>query len=81
MIWQNNPVSFLQALGILFIGLKLTGHVTWDWWWVLSPLWFRMVGIILFWLIIDSMMKKWKANKINILEEIAKEVEKTETRH
>ncbi len=78
MIWQNNPVSFLQALGILFIGLKLTGHITWDWWWVLSPLWFRMVGIILFWLIIDSMMKKWKVKQAEILQNMANE---SETKH
>ena len=24
---------------ILFVGLKLTGHIGWSWWWVLSPLW------------------------------------------
>lgn len=22
---------------LLFVGLKLTGHVDWSWWWVLSP--------------------------------------------
>lgn len=26
-------------LALLFIGLKLTGHVDWSWWWVLSPIW------------------------------------------
>ncbi|QVJ00423.1 hypothetical protein KGD82_16825 [Nocardiopsis eucommiae] len=26
-------------LTVLFVGLKLTGHVAWSWWWVLSPLW------------------------------------------
>jgi hypothetical protein len=30
---------FLPALALLFIALKLTGHITWSWWWVLSPLW------------------------------------------
>lgn len=24
---------------VLFIGLKLTGYITWSWIWVLSPLW------------------------------------------
>lgn len=77
-MWQNNPISFLQALGIMFIGLKLTGHITWDWWWVLSPLWIRMTGIILFWLFIDSMMKKWKAKQAEILQNMANE---SETKH
>ncbi len=26
-------------LGVLFVGLKLTGYVDWSWWWVLSPFW------------------------------------------
>lgn len=32
-------IGFLGALGLLFIGLKLTGHITWSWWWVTLPLW------------------------------------------
>ena len=28
---------FCAALGVLFIGLKLTGHIDWSWWWVLAP--------------------------------------------
>lgn len=26
-------------LGILFIGLKLTGKITWSWWYVTLPFW------------------------------------------
>lgn len=32
-------IGFAGLLTILFIGLKLTGYITWSWWWVLSPLW------------------------------------------
>jgi len=32
-------VNGLELLSILFIGLKLTGHIGWSWWWVLSPVW------------------------------------------
>jgi len=35
---------FIVLLTVLFIGLKLTGHVDWSWWWVLSPLW---IGVAL----------------------------------
>lgn len=28
-----------DALAVLFIGLKLTGCISWSWWWVLAPLW------------------------------------------
>lgn len=26
-------------LGILLVALKLTGHIDWSWFWVLSPFW------------------------------------------
>lgn len=32
-------VGFLGLLTLLFIGLKLTGHIAWSWVWVLSPIW------------------------------------------
>ena len=32
-------VGFLGLLALLFIGLKLTGHIDWSWLWVLAPLW------------------------------------------
>ena len=36
---QNSGTSFLGLLTILFIGLKLTGHIAWSWWWVFAPMW------------------------------------------
>ena len=36
---KSYNVSFLGLLAILFIGLKLTDHIDWSWWWVLAPLW------------------------------------------
>ena len=30
--------GFLGWLTLLFIALKLTGYITWSWFWVLSPL-------------------------------------------
>lgn len=38
---------FTSMLAILFIGLKLTGHIDWSWWWVLLPLWFPVaLGLV-----------------------------------
>ena len=35
-------------LTVLFIGLKLTNHIDWSWWWVLSPLWIGFaVGVVI----------------------------------
>ena len=32
-------IGFCGLLAILFIALKLTGHVQWSWLWVLAPIW------------------------------------------
>jgi hypothetical protein len=34
-----SQMGFLGWLGILFIGLKLTGFINWPWLWVLAPIW------------------------------------------
>jgi hypothetical protein len=36
---SSSGIGFSGLLTVLFIGLKLTGHITWPWIWVLSPLW------------------------------------------
>ena len=36
---DTSGVSFLGLLTLLFIGLKLTGYITWSWIWILAPLW------------------------------------------
>jgi hypothetical protein len=36
---SSSGIGFTGLLTILFIGLKLTGHITWSWLWVLSPIW------------------------------------------
>lgn len=30
-------------LGVLFVGLKLTGFIDWSWWWVTAPFWGGLV--------------------------------------
>lgn len=48
---------FPSLLTVLFIGLKLTGHIDWSWWWVLSPIWISallaLVALGVFFLIKD----------------------------
>ena len=38
---KNVSIQFpiFGILGLIFITLKLTGHITWSWLWVLSPFW------------------------------------------
>lgn len=42
---SGGGVGFAGMLTILFIGLKLTGHVQWSWWLVLSPVWAPLCAI------------------------------------
>jgi uncharacterized protein (DUF983 family) len=36
---SSSGIGFPGLLTVLFVGLKLTGHITWPWVWVLSPIW------------------------------------------
>ena len=36
---SSGGIGFFGLLTVLFIGLKLTGYVSWSWWWVLAPSW------------------------------------------
>lgn len=45
---SSGGIGFVGLLTILFIGLKLTGYITWSWWWVLSPLWIPFALAVLF---------------------------------
>ncbi|WP_160051173.1 hypothetical protein [Nocardiopsis sp. FR26] len=44
----STGVGFSGLLTLLFTGLKLTGHITWSWWWVLSPLWISALLALVF---------------------------------
>lgn len=39
IVVNSSSIGFCGLLAILFIGLKLTGHIAWSWWWVFAPLW------------------------------------------
>lgn len=46
---SSSGISILGLLGVLFVGLKLTGYINWSWWWVTAPFWggLAMVGVVL----------------------------------
>lgn len=44
---SSGGIGFVGLLTILFIALKLTGHIEWSWIWVLSPLWISFLLFIL----------------------------------
>lgn len=51
---KNVTVEFpiFGLLGLIFITLKLTGHITWSWLWVLSPFWIPIAVALLVVLIV-----------------------------
>lgn len=46
---SSSGATTLGLLGVLFVGLKLTGYIDWSWWWVTAPFWggIALVGCIL----------------------------------
>jgi hypothetical protein len=32
-------IGFFTILFLIFLTLKLTGHIDWSWWWITAPLW------------------------------------------
>jgi hypothetical protein len=36
---SSSGIGVCGLLGILFVGLKLTGFIDWSWWWVTLPFW------------------------------------------
>jgi hypothetical protein len=48
----SSGIGFVGLLTIVFITLKLTGYITWSWWWVLSPIWISWIFIFLILIIV-----------------------------
>ena len=43
---RSGGIGFVGLLTILFIGMKLTGHIQWSWLWVLSPIWIMAIVVV-----------------------------------
>ena len=50
---SSGGIGFFGLLAILFIALKLTGYIDWQWQWVLAPIWMPIcVAISVFLLVV-----------------------------
>lgn len=49
---MKESLKFNNVLFLIFLTLKLTGTITWSWWWVTAPLWLPItvvgVGFLIF---------------------------------
>ncbi len=48
---SSGGIGFFGALGILFIGLKLAGYISWSWWFVTMPLWGGLAALVVMFII------------------------------
>ena len=42
----QNTFPLVSILTIIFVIAKLTGYITWTWWWVFSPIWISLATTI-----------------------------------
>ena len=47
----SSGISFATVLFVVFLVLKLTGHINWSWWWVTCPLWIGLAICLAFFLV------------------------------
>lgn len=45
---NNNGLDFCSILFLIFLVLKLTGHIDWSWWYVTMPLWLPVAILAIF---------------------------------
>lgn len=45
-VQSSGGIGFCGLLTIVFIVLKLTGYITWSYWWVLAPMWIPLAIIV-----------------------------------
>lgn len=43
---MSSHTPLLGLLGLVFVTLKLTGHIDWSWWWVTLPFWGGFIAIV-----------------------------------
>ncbi len=44
---STGGIGIGMILFLIFMTLKLTGNITWSWWWVTSPLWIPITAVVL----------------------------------
>jgi len=54
----NSGISLNMVLFLIFLVLKLTGHIDWSWWWVTSPLWIGIVLVVVILILIEIIFKR-----------------------
>lgn len=43
---SSSGIGVFGLLGVLFVGLKLGGIISWSWWWVTLPFWIGILTLL-----------------------------------
>ena len=54
---SSSGIGVIGMLGILFVGLKLTGYINWSWWLITLPFWGGLAVVLLIVLIAAIVLK------------------------
>ena len=54
---SSSGIGVIGMLGILFVGLKLTGYINWSWWLITLPFWGGLAVVLLVVLIAAIVLK------------------------
>ena len=74
---ERGGITFPGLLLVAFIVLKLTGVISWSWWWVMAPLWI-LAAIMLLFVIVGVIIDVARAiRKKNIRKKMNKHHERT----
>ncbi len=76
----NGGLGVVSVLFLIFLTLKLTGHIAWSWWWVTSPLWtsaFFLVGFVSMLVLVKIRINRRQTQKNNeILQKLDESLQK-----
>lgn len=75
---SSGGTSFGTVLFLIFLVLKLTGVISWSWWWVTAPIWIGLIialviiaGIIIY-KIVES--KKYNTKNKNKFDDLVQQM-------
>lgn len=62
---SSSGIGVVGLLGIVFVVLKLTGYISWSWWWVTFPFWGGFAILLIFGIIfLITILTIWFIKKL-----------------
>lgn len=71
--YVRSGLGLSSILGLIFITLKLTGQITWSWWWVLAPFWIPICIALVLLVLIIGLILLAATNVVNAKVEVKEE--------